>query len=64
MSEQLRDFVGLVCRGCGDTKMGSQSFCTHCYFRLPKDLRRNLYRRFGEGYEAAYESAVCWLRDH
>ncbi len=46
---------------CGKPKKRGFSFCYGCYFSLPKDTRRDLYQKLGEGYEAAYEAAVAFL---
>jgi len=42
---------------CGKPKQEMQSFCYKCYKSLPLPMRNNLYRRFGSGYEQAYEAA-------
>jgi len=47
---------------CGRPKWPKRSFCYRCYVRLPADMRRDLYKRIGDGYEAAYEEAVKWLQ--
>jgi len=46
---------------CGQPKKAGHSFCYRCYMRLPGDMRRDLWKRIGDGYEAAYEAAVKWL---
>lgn len=46
---------------CSRPKKPNYSFCYHCYFQLPKDMRRDLYQKLGEGYEAAYDEAVTFL---
>jgi hypothetical protein len=57
----LEDFLGTECSGCGGTKRSKQSHCGKCYYRLPKAMRLDLYKRFGEGYEAAFELSQKWL---
>ncbi len=46
---------------CGKPKKSGNSFCYGCYSSLPEDLQKKLYRRFGDGYEEAYEEAHGWL---
>jgi len=46
---------------CGMPKKSGRSFCYKCYISLPKDMRRDLWLRIGDGYEAAYEAAVKYL---
>jgi hypothetical protein len=56
----IRELAGTDCR-CGRAKAPHQTFCRRCYFSLPKQLQRNLYRRVGEGYEEAYTEAAEML---
>ena len=60
-AQALRDLEGPLCAACGKAKMPKQSFCRPCYFSLPEDMRKALYRRFGSGYEEAYDDAKDWL---
>lgn len=53
-------FWGLVCI-CGDPKKASMSHCRNCYYSLPGELRNQLYRKFRNGYEAAYIESVTVL---
>jgi hypothetical protein len=63
-----RELTGLVvyelsrqkCR-CFAPKERRHTFCKHCYYALPFAMRRKLYDRVGEGYEAAYVAAVRFL---
>lgn len=48
---------------CERPKWRGRSFCYNCYKSLPPDMQRALYRRIGEGYEEAYETAVKWLTE-
>lgn len=48
------------CR-CGRKKQPGRSFCYRCYYALPGEMRRALYRPIGKGYEAAYEAACRFL---
>jgi len=46
---------------CGRVKQRGNSLCSKCYWRLPRAMRRDLYRKMGQGYEAAYDAAVQFL---
>jgi len=63
-SEILRVFVGEKCTACGRGKQKNTGFCGHCYHRLPKEMQSALWRRFGEGFEEAFDAAAKWLSDH
>lgn len=56
----VRELSGISCR-CGKKKIAKQTFCYACYTKLPAHMRLALYRRIGEGYEDAYQSAVGML---
>lgn len=51
-----------ICQ-CGFSKRRKQSFCSKCYYKLPKETRAALYRRIGSGYEEAYDHAVGLLKE-
>jgi len=61
MSAQVRQLLdelrGTKCR-CGSEKRSRETFCKCCYYTLPAEMRRALYRRFDEGYEQAYAAAA------
>lgn len=46
---------------CGAKKKPQMSHCRKCYYRLPFDLRQSLYKRFGQGYEEAYQASIQHL---
>ena len=48
---------------CGLFKKPGFSFCRKCFRALPLDLRRDLYRKIGGGYEEAYDASVEYLMD-
>ena len=48
---------------CGRPKKPKFSFCYTCYRKLPHDMKRALYRRLHEGYEAAYDAAYAYLNE-
>lgn len=56
LNELVRELRGTTCR-CGERKVRGETFCSACYFSLPKDIRIRLIKRFGDGYEQAYASA-------
>jgi uncharacterized OB-fold protein len=57
MPDLVRELVGRRCR-CGKVKRPRTTFCVSCYNSLPESLQNGLYRRIGNGYEQAYESAA------
>lgn len=61
--ELLKILYSTNCSGCGNAKPSRMSFCGDCYRRLPKDVQRDLYKRFGEGYEEVFEQALAYLKD-
>ena len=60
--ELVAELRGLRCR-CGAVKVPGQTFCRSCFRLLPRQLGNTLYKRMGEGYEAAYTAACAWLED-
>ena len=54
--ELIRELMGLKCR-CGKLKGRGMPLCGICYLSLSQGMRDDLYKRLGEGYEQAYESA-------
>ena len=48
---------------CGREKSPRHALCGRCYFRLPKDMQRALWRPVRGGFEEAYDEAVGWLED-
>jgi hypothetical protein len=57
----VRELGSTLCR-CGATKRKGRTFCATCYYRLPQDLRCDLYKRLAEGYLDAYAAAVEYLK--
>lgn len=57
----LEDFLGTKCSGCGGKKKPKMSHCRNCYYALPPPMRLALYRRFGAGYEQAFEESTKFL---
>ena len=62
LAEIIKEFNGLRCR-CGAVKIPRQTFCRHCYRKLPRPLANGLYARIGEGYQDAYAAACAHLED-
>jgi len=46
---------------CERSKKPGRPLCYKCYMSLPEDMKRDLWQRIGNGYEAAYDAAVKWL---
>lgn len=61
--EILESLGSTKCEPCGMSKAPRMSHCRGCYFALPQAMRRALYKRFGEGYEEAYEASLQFLRE-
>ena len=59
--EMLGSLAGTVCPFCGGTKKPHQSLCGHDYHALPEQIKEDLYRRFGTGYEQALWRALDFL---
>jgi len=59
--QALEELDGKTCY-CGAEKKAGQSFCSRCYFSLPKETQRALYRHISEGYAGIYDEAKDWLR--
>lgn len=60
--ELLKHLMGEKCV-CGAWKAVRMSHCKNCYASLPSTLKKNLYRRFGNGYEEAYAKSITKLRE-
>lgn len=56
----IRMLRGVSCQ-CGGKKGEGKSFCMKCYKALTLDMKRALYKRVGDGYEAAYAAAMAFL---
>jgi hypothetical protein len=59
--EILDSLRSVKCEGCGGKKQAAQSHCKRCYFKLSAALRLSLYKRFGNGYEEAFEESLLVL---
>lgn len=62
--EIFEAFIGTHCAGCGGTKRKRNPFCLACYRQLPKALKSCLWKRFGSGFEEAYQACLSWFREH
>lgn len=61
MPAQMLDILkGKACF-CGAYKRPMMSHCRKCYYALPPEMRRALYQRFGQGYEAAFRASLKFL---
>jgi hypothetical protein len=63
-SEIFAKFSSTVCEGCGGAKRRANAFCTWCYRELPPALKSSLWKRFGSGFEEAYQGSLSWFRTH
>ncbi len=59
----IKELMSNEC-ACHKRKRASHSFCYNCYRALPKEMKGPLWRKIGQGYEAAYEEAHAWLRNN
>ena len=50
-----------LCPACARRKVRDRTFCRLCYYALPQQLQRDLYRKFGSGYEQAFDASVSAL---
>lgn len=62
VADLLRELKGTTCQ-CGADKKSMQTFCTPCFFHLPRHMRHALYDKIGEGYEEAYTAALQHVRE-
>ena len=61
LRELIRELMGTKCR-CGEPKGRGNPFCRPCYLSLTREVRNDLNKPIGEGYEAAYAHA-CRVLD-
>lgn len=61
--EILRGLGSTTCEGCKGAKKAKMSHCRPCYYALPPKMRQTLYKRFGDGYEEAYEASLRYLKE-
>ncbi len=57
--------VGILKSGqcrCGGSKQTGMAFCYRCWLKLPQNVRHALYRKIGNGFEAAYDVACQFLK--
>ena len=60
--EILDNFEGTTCV-CGRPKESRKSHCRSCFFKLPTEKQKALYKRFYAGYEEAFEDSVKYLTE-
>jgi hypothetical protein len=63
-SEIFDRFMGHECQGCSGRKSSASGFCVPCYRQLPRALKSCLWKRFGNGFEEAYQASLSWFREH
>jgi hypothetical protein len=59
----LRTFVETVCPVCEKEKDPNTAFCKRCYRELPIPMQRALWKRFGQGFEKAFEEGYWFLKN-
>jgi hypothetical protein len=57
-------FLSTHCSGCDGVKKTRNAFCLLCYQQLPQALKSSLWKRFGSGFEEAYQACLSWFRTH
>lgn len=57
-------FMSTNCAGCAGQKKTRNAFCLSCYRQLPRALKVSLWKRFGAGFEEAYQACLSWFRTH
>lgn len=63
-SEIFDTFMARKCEVCRGRKVSGSAFCRWCYRELPKALQSSLWKRFGSGFEEAYQASLSWFRTH
>jgi len=63
-NQMLDSLTGTKCESCGGGKQSMRSHCRKCYYTLPPEMRRALYRRFYEGYQLAFLNSLDYLEEH
>lgn len=58
----LKSLGSITCESCEGKKQPRMSHCRKCYFGLHPDTRHALYRKFGNGYEEAFERSLAELK--
>lgn len=46
---------------CGKSKKPRMSHCTNCYYKLPPQMRNDLYKPFFGGYQEAFRESINYL---
>lgn len=50
------------CPACASGKHPGRTLCGRCFRKLPGEVRDDLYKRIGQGYEAAVAAAMTALK--
>ena len=56
-------FMGTLCPICTKWKEPANAFCKSCYRELPIPMQRALWKRFGSGFEKAFEEGYWFLKN-
>lgn len=60
--EMLEILTGNKCH-CGRSKGLMKSHCKGCYYALPPEMRKALYRGFFDGYQEAFLASLEYLAE-
>lgn len=64
--KKVRDYLFDLNRSqcqCGKRKKPKTSFCPHCFYRLPQQIKKDLNTRLLDGYCEIYDAAVEFLNN-
>lgn len=64
MREAIQSLYSKLCPNCGEPKQSKKTFCRICYFHLPGELQRDIYKGINDGYMEALNRARTWLAEH
>ena len=63
LAVRLRDELESKRCRCLKKKVAGQTFCKACYYALPEQMQKDLYKKIMAGYEEAYQAAVDFLTE-
>lgn len=64
MAVILKELASITCPACGGAKRPGRSLCKTDYFRLPKPMQSALWKKINQGYAAARNDALKWLKEN
>ena len=60
--EAVKSLASSICPMCGNVKQFKNTFCSQCYYSLPKDIRQVLYTRVEDGYTQRVQEAFAHVK--